>query len=221
MPKGPGGVRASHAGGRARWRWTLVALTVLVAALAVPISSASASAQSRRGIRTGREGRDDHLADRPARLEPGDEGRAARVDRRVQQARWCRAPPTPSSRPTSATARATRTARSTARVRWSTTASSRRSTTSRSTTRPAWSTCSRRRASRASESAEPTSPSSGRASRSRSRPASIAAYLGTAVGFKQDGNTKICLMRTDAPTGADVQGLPHAVVHRDRRRHHL
>ena len=35
----------------------------------------------------------------------------------------------------------------------------------------------------------------------------IAAYLGTAVGFKQDGNTKICLMRTDAPTGATFRGF--------------
>jgi ABC-type branched-subunit amino acid transport system substrate-binding protein len=35
----------------------------------------------------------------------------------------------------------------------------------------------------------------------------IAAYLGTAVGFKQDGNTKICLMRTDAPTGATFKGF--------------
>jgi len=35
----------------------------------------------------------------------------------------------------------------------------------------------------------------------------IAAYLGTAVGFKEDGNTKICLMRTDAPTGATFKGF--------------
>jgi ABC-type branched-subunit amino acid transport system substrate-binding protein len=35
----------------------------------------------------------------------------------------------------------------------------------------------------------------------------IAAYLGTAVGFKQDGHTKICLMRTDAPTGATFRGF--------------
>jgi branched-chain amino acid transport system substrate-binding protein len=35
----------------------------------------------------------------------------------------------------------------------------------------------------------------------------IAAYLGTAVGFKEDGNTKICLMRTDAPTGATFRGF--------------
>ena len=35
----------------------------------------------------------------------------------------------------------------------------------------------------------------------------IAAYLGTAVGFKQDGNTKICLMRTDVPTGATFKGF--------------
>jgi len=35
----------------------------------------------------------------------------------------------------------------------------------------------------------------------------IAAYLGTAVGFKQDGNTKLCLMRTDAPTGATFKGF--------------
>ena len=35
----------------------------------------------------------------------------------------------------------------------------------------------------------------------------IAAYLGTAVGFKQDGNTKICLARTDAPTGATFKGF--------------
>jgi ABC-type branched-subunit amino acid transport system substrate-binding protein len=35
----------------------------------------------------------------------------------------------------------------------------------------------------------------------------IAAYLGTAVGFKQDGHTKVCLMRTDAPTGATFKGF--------------
>ena len=35
----------------------------------------------------------------------------------------------------------------------------------------------------------------------------IAAYLGTAVGFKQDDNTDICLMRTDAPTGATFRGF--------------
>jgi ABC-type branched-subunit amino acid transport system substrate-binding protein len=35
----------------------------------------------------------------------------------------------------------------------------------------------------------------------------IATYLGTAVGFKQDGNTKICLMRTDAPPGATFTGF--------------
>lgn len=35
----------------------------------------------------------------------------------------------------------------------------------------------------------------------------IAAYIGTAVGFKQDGHTKICLIRTDAPTGASFKGF--------------
>jgi branched-chain amino acid transport system substrate-binding protein len=35
----------------------------------------------------------------------------------------------------------------------------------------------------------------------------IAAYLGTAVGFKQDNHTKICLVRTDAPTGASFKGF--------------
>jgi len=35
----------------------------------------------------------------------------------------------------------------------------------------------------------------------------IAAYLGTAVGFKQDNNTKSCLIRTDAPTGATFRGF--------------
>ncbi len=35
----------------------------------------------------------------------------------------------------------------------------------------------------------------------------IAAYIGTAVGFKQDGNTKICLVRTDVPTGATFRGF--------------
>jgi ABC-type branched-subunit amino acid transport system substrate-binding protein len=35
----------------------------------------------------------------------------------------------------------------------------------------------------------------------------IAAYLGTAVGFKQDGAKKICLVRTDAPTGATFKGF--------------
>lgn len=35
----------------------------------------------------------------------------------------------------------------------------------------------------------------------------IAAYIGTAVGFKADGNTKICLIRTDAPTGASFRGF--------------
>jgi branched-chain amino acid transport system substrate-binding protein len=35
----------------------------------------------------------------------------------------------------------------------------------------------------------------------------IAAYIGTAVGFKEDGNNKICLVRTDAPTGATFRGF--------------
>jgi ABC-type branched-subunit amino acid transport system substrate-binding protein len=35
----------------------------------------------------------------------------------------------------------------------------------------------------------------------------IAAYLGTAVGFKENDDTKICLMRTDAPTGATFKGF--------------
>jgi ABC-type branched-subunit amino acid transport system substrate-binding protein len=35
----------------------------------------------------------------------------------------------------------------------------------------------------------------------------IAAYIGTAVGFKEDGNTEICLIRTDAPTGATFRGF--------------
>lgn len=35
----------------------------------------------------------------------------------------------------------------------------------------------------------------------------IAAYLGTAVGFKQNNDDKICLMRTDAPTGATFKGF--------------
>ncbi len=35
----------------------------------------------------------------------------------------------------------------------------------------------------------------------------IAAYLGTAVGFEQDHDTKICLARTDAPTGATFKGF--------------
>ena len=35
----------------------------------------------------------------------------------------------------------------------------------------------------------------------------IAAYIGTAVGFKQDGHKKICLARTDAPTGATFKGF--------------
>jgi ABC-type branched-subunit amino acid transport system substrate-binding protein len=35
----------------------------------------------------------------------------------------------------------------------------------------------------------------------------IAAYVGTAVGFKQDKNDKICLIRTDASTGATFKGF--------------
>jgi ABC-type branched-subunit amino acid transport system substrate-binding protein len=35
----------------------------------------------------------------------------------------------------------------------------------------------------------------------------IAAYVGTAVGFKQDKHTKTCLVRTDAPTGATFRGF--------------
>jgi ABC-type branched-subunit amino acid transport system substrate-binding protein len=35
----------------------------------------------------------------------------------------------------------------------------------------------------------------------------IAAYIGTAVGFEQDNNTKICLIRTDAPTGATFRAF--------------
>jgi ABC-type branched-subunit amino acid transport system substrate-binding protein len=35
----------------------------------------------------------------------------------------------------------------------------------------------------------------------------IAAYIGTAVGFKEDGAEKICLVRTDAPTGATFRAF--------------
>ena len=35
----------------------------------------------------------------------------------------------------------------------------------------------------------------------------IAAYIGTAVGFEEDGNTEICLVRTDAATGATFRGF--------------
>ncbi len=35
----------------------------------------------------------------------------------------------------------------------------------------------------------------------------IAAYIGTAVGFKQDKHTKTCLVRTDAPTGATFRAF--------------
>jgi ABC-type branched-subunit amino acid transport system substrate-binding protein len=35
----------------------------------------------------------------------------------------------------------------------------------------------------------------------------IAAYIGTAVGFKEDEHTKTCLVRTDAPTGATFRGF--------------
>jgi len=35
----------------------------------------------------------------------------------------------------------------------------------------------------------------------------VAAYIGTAVGFKENGDTKICLIRTDAPTGASFKGF--------------
>jgi ABC-type branched-subunit amino acid transport system substrate-binding protein len=35
----------------------------------------------------------------------------------------------------------------------------------------------------------------------------IAAYIGTAAGFAQDGHKKICLVRTDAPTGATFRGF--------------
>jgi branched-chain amino acid transport system substrate-binding protein len=35
----------------------------------------------------------------------------------------------------------------------------------------------------------------------------IATYLGVAVGFKQDHDTKVCLVRTDAPTGATFKGF--------------
>jgi ABC-type branched-subunit amino acid transport system substrate-binding protein len=35
----------------------------------------------------------------------------------------------------------------------------------------------------------------------------IAAYIGTAVGFAEDGNKKVCLVRTDAPTGATFRAF--------------
>lgn len=35
----------------------------------------------------------------------------------------------------------------------------------------------------------------------------VAAYIGTAVGFEDDGNGEICLIRTDAPTGATFRGF--------------
>jgi branched-chain amino acid transport system substrate-binding protein len=35
----------------------------------------------------------------------------------------------------------------------------------------------------------------------------IAAYIGTAIGFKQDKHDKICLIRTDASTGATFRGF--------------
>jgi branched-chain amino acid transport system substrate-binding protein len=35
----------------------------------------------------------------------------------------------------------------------------------------------------------------------------IATYLGVAAGFNQDSHTKICLIRTDAPTGATFKGF--------------
>jgi branched-chain amino acid transport system substrate-binding protein len=35
----------------------------------------------------------------------------------------------------------------------------------------------------------------------------IAAYIGDAIGFKKNGNTKVCLVRTDAPTGASFRGF--------------
>ena len=35
----------------------------------------------------------------------------------------------------------------------------------------------------------------------------IAAYIGTAVGFKQDKDAKSCLVRTDAPTGATFRAF--------------
>jgi branched-chain amino acid transport system substrate-binding protein len=35
----------------------------------------------------------------------------------------------------------------------------------------------------------------------------IANYIGDALGFAEDGNTKICLVRTDAPTGASFRGF--------------
>ena len=35
----------------------------------------------------------------------------------------------------------------------------------------------------------------------------VAAYIGVAAGFAEDGNKKICLVRTDAPTGASFRGF--------------
>src|SRR6185295_16368728 len=35
----------------------------------------------------------------------------------------------------------------------------------------------------------------------------VAAYIGDAVGFKKSGHTKICLVRTDAPTGGSFRGF--------------
>ena len=116
-------------------------------------------------------------------------------------------------------ARATPTARSTAPARWSTKASSPRSTTSRSTTRPVSSTCSSRRASPGSASVATDISEFGSKVSYPISAGVIAAYLGTAVGFKEDGNDEDLPDAHRRADRGDVQGLHRAVVHRDRGRH--
>ena len=203
---GRGSVRTRHAGGRTRWRVQVVALAVCVAALAIPINAAGASGTVGGRIGTGREGRNDLLADRPARREPRGEGRPARVVRRVQQARR----------------QGTNHAKLQAVVCDSRGDANGEVNPQRQMVdegvvatlndltfnNPAG-------VNGVLEGAKIPRVGIGETDISEfqstvSFPVSagvIAAYLGTAVGFKEDGNTKICLVRTDAPTGATFKGF--------------
>ena len=199
--------RTRRPGGRAPWRIRAAILVVVIGALAIPFSVVPASAQSG-GSGPAGEGRDDHRADRPARLEPGREGRVGRVDRRVQQARRRRGRTTPSSKPTCATRKGDANGEvDCARQMVDDGVVATLNDLTFNNPAGVVDVLESRR-DPADRHRRPTDISEFQSSVSYPISAGvIAAYLGTAVGFKQDGNTKICLMRTDAPTGATFKGF--------------
>ena len=205
--KGRGGVRTSRAGGRAPWRLRVVVLVVLVAAVAIPFNAAAASAPSvsasgpvvKVGMITALTGplasnpdtKDALLASLAAFNKRGGVG----TTHAKLQADVCDS-------------------RGDANGEVDVRAPDGRRRCRRDAQRPHVQQPGRggrrprgRRDPADRSAAEPTSPSSSRPFSFPVSAGAIAAYLGNAVGFKQDGNTKICLMRTDAPTGATFKGF--------------